>query len=367
MAEKLIVPESGELGDEIILLSWLKTEGEMVKAGEQIAEIEAQKGTLEIEAPVEGCLIARIVEEGDSVFPGDILGYLGNPGEEIPVEPGAVAAAEPAAEPSKKPSKQQQTAVKIMPAARKRAKELGIDTSAIAGSGPGNMITAADIERAAQENLLTKNQRAVAGTVIKSHGSIPPIHLTIDIDMTKAKRIQEQGVRFDALLIKTASAMIESHPKFARVMENGVVRELPFTGIGYALSVGGDLFTPIVADPLNKSLKEIDAEIDILIDQVFEGTIPARKLKGFTLLMSNLGMYDINSFDAIIPPGASAAIAFGAIRDIPAVVEGKIVVRPIMTATLTIDHRVLNGADGAKFLAWYKKRLENIELDEAQD
>ncbi len=351
MAEQIIVPGSGELGDEITLVHWHKKEGEPVRAGELVAEIEAQKGVLEIEAHTGGYLIARIVQEGDVITPGDILGYIGASGEEIekgkPAAPG------------------------IMPRARKRATEMGIDLSRVHGSGPNHTITVSDIEahgggispqRKPADVLLSKNQSAVARAVSVSHRETPVIHLTAEIDMTRAKKVKERGIRFDALFIKISVEVLPGYPKFHWVMDESGIRESASPGVGYAVSVHDDLYTPVLPDPRGKSLKEIDADLGDCIAGVSRGSVSADELKGFTLLLSNLGMYGITAFDAIIPPGAAAALTFGSIREATVVLENEPVVRPVMTVTLTVDHRIINGAYAARFLKDFKTRMETFEM-----
>lgn len=362
MAEKIIIPESGELGDEIILLTWHKKEGDPVRTGDLIAEIEAQKGVLEIEAPVEGHVLACLAQEGESLKPGSILGYIGTPGEEIPGEIDKESDADSTSGVS--------SAVKIMPGARKLANDRGVGLTSIRGTGPDNTITVSDVkayegrvpsQKDAVPALLSKNQSATARAVSASHREIPAIHLTTDVDMTRAREIRKRDIRFDALFIKTTAEVLAVYPRFSWVMDDSGVRENTTDGIGCAVSVEDDLYTPILRNPRDKSLERINRDLADLIARVTEGTIPAGELKGFTVLLSNLGMYGVTAFYAIIPPGATAALAFGAIREVPVILENKTAARPVMTVTLTVDHRVINGAYAARFLRDLKTAFETEE------
>ena len=368
MATAVRMPDIGTTVDRILLVSWLKAEGEEVKRGEPLCEVETDKAASELESVAEGVLLRQVVPEDTEIAEGEIIAYVGRPGEAIPEAEdeakaptsagGAVAAPNRPARP------------KVSPMIRNLAKREGVDLAAIAGTGPGGQIMREDVLRAksappAKGEPLAGRQLVVARRVLRSYREIPPLNLTCRIDMTAAMAAREKlaadtsgKATYDAIFAFAASRVIVGFPGFLAHLEGESVVRHEGVDIAVTVGIGEKLFTPVVRGADGQSLDEINERVTALIEKAGEDSLSAEDMTGGSLTISNLGMYPVDSFAAYIPPGQSAALAIGTITEMAAVADSGIVARPMATIVLSADHRLINGRDAGEFLARLKEVLE---------
>ena len=395
MATVVAMPSMGYDMKEGIVVRWRKKEGEQVARGEVIAEIETDKATVEMEAYASGVLGKIIAEEGASIPVGDLIAVITAPGEEIPpLENLTTEAPQEAAEPS--PPAQAETAaaapaaqtgrVAATPIARRLAMEMGIDLAQVTGTGPNGRIQEEDVRnftptapaaapaaapsqpRPGERVELSRMRRAIAGVTVQSMTQAPHFYVTSEIDMTLAMSIRRQlnealgeGVRVSVndLIVKASTLALAKHPKFNSSFEGDALQIHGDINVGIAIALEQGLIVPAVSQCQDKSLAEIAAASRDLIDRAHGGTLRAEEYTGGTFAVSNLGMFDVDSFTAIIFPPNSAVLAVGAVKEQPVVREGEIKAAQIMKATLSTDHRVADGAEAAQFLMEVKRCLEN--------
>jgi pyruvate dehydrogenase E2 component (dihydrolipoamide acetyltransferase) len=360
MTGEIRIPASGELGAEIMLVAWRKNRGDTVKRGEIVAEIEADKGLLEIEAVESGVLGEVLKGEGESCTPGEVIGTI--------LEEGAESS-NPAA-----PAEAGQ--VKAVPAARRLAAERGIPLEGIDGTGPDGVITAGDVEAAGGERQpgetkdipveLSFNQRLVLSAVERSNREIPTVRFSTVIDMSRAMQEKEAlGVRYDALYLHALGQVLLRHPSFLRYCtgsagEGVSVYQRKRCNVALAVAQKDRLYTPAIRDVDRKTPEEIEEEIENTVWDIVDGTWKNDREPGGEgcLLLSNLGMYPVSNFDALVYPGQSSALSVGQIEEKTVVSGGGIHIAPLCTVTIAIDHRIVNGRDAAEFLKDLKRILE---------
>lgn len=369
MTTAVRMPDIGTTVDRILLVCWLKAEGEEVKRGEPLCEVETDKAVSELESVAEGVLLRQVVPEDTEIQEGEIIAYVGRPGEEIP-ETKAEAKVPPAAGGAPAAAPDRTDRPRVSPMIRNLAEREGVDLAAVAGTGPGGQIMREDVLRAtsaapAKGEPLAGRQLVVARRVLRSYREIPPINLTCRIDMTAATAAREKlaadtsgKATYDAIFAFAASRVIGEFPAFLAHLEGeSVVRH---EGIDMALTIGiGEkLFTPVVRGADGQSLAEINERVAALIEKAGEDSLSAEDMAGGSLTISNLGMYPVDSFAAYIPPAQSAALAIGTITETAAVTDSGIVARPMAKVALSADHRLINGRMAGEFLARLKEFLE---------
>ena len=399
MAQEIIATMDGTL------LNWLVEVGESVSGGEVIAEMDADKATLEIEAPAAGVLLARSAEVGDSISEGDVLGQLGEAGEagasvgaeavspaEAPASNGSAADATPVTE------ELSEGRERISPVARRLARERGIDLARLSGSGPGGRIVRADVEnyreaapapKSAATSALAMPQRTpppvgedvehikpdsmrrrIAATTIESQQTIPHFYITMEIDAAPLQAFRRQlnaslpeggtRVTVNDLVVKATALTLRDFPNLNshwygdRIVRYGRVN----VGIAVALTGGGLMY--VVAQDADKTpLDEMAANNRAMALRAREGRVKLSDLTGATFSTSNLGAWGVAHFAAVINPPEAGVLAFGAATKTPVVTEdGRLAVGERMSATISIDHRVSDGAEGAAFMQAFRQRLE---------
>jgi pyruvate dehydrogenase E2 component (dihydrolipoamide acetyltransferase) len=399
MATKLVMPQMGYDMQQGKLLRWLKKEGESVQRGDPIAEIETDKAVVEMEAYGSGVLRKILVPEGDTVPVGQTIGIIAEPGEALPDDllkeatgptpprapkappsvqaPRAEAAPAPAAE------------VKASPLARRLAEEKGIDLTRVKGTGPGGRIQEKDVLEYEKSPLaasapptaegrpapryqpLTSMRQAIARLTARSKQEVPHFYITVDVEMTAAtnlraqvnKTLEPQGVRvsLNDLMVKACALALAKFPAFNSFFRGDKLQVNQAVNIGIAIALKEDqgLVVPAVLDCGSKSLAEISRAARDLVERANQGHLKEEEYGGGTFSISNLGMFDVDSFAAIIHPPQAAVLAVGAVRPQPVVREGQVTVAQVMKATLSVDHRVADGAQAARFLAEVKRLVEN--------
>jgi pyruvate dehydrogenase E2 component (dihydrolipoamide acetyltransferase) len=407
--------------EEGTILRWMKAPGDEVSLGEELVEIETDKANMVYEAPAGGTLIETLAAEGDTLPIGEVIARVGEAGEQPPGDGAATkrpsepppqterAEAEPEATAVKTPSPAPPSGdgrVKASPLARRMASEKGLDLTALSGSGPGGRIVKADVERAmaagpapaapgvspaaapiapaeptpgARERPetakgavthqdLTKLQQTVARRMAESKATAPHFQLSAEIDMSRAvaarARIKEAAgdgeivPSFNDMIVKACAIALREHPRANGAYRDGRLELYSRVNVGVAVAAQDALVVPTIFDADLKGLRQIASEARALAERVREATVTPPELSGGTFTVSNLGMYGISSFQAVINPPQAGILAVGAIADTPVVRHGEITTAHLMGVTLGCDHRVLYGADGALFLGRVRALLE---------
>jgi len=370
------MPDLGTTVDEIKIVAWLVKEGDSVKRGDFLAEIETDKATGELESVAEGVLLKQVAAEGDVVETGEVLAYVGEPGDTAPEtgeEPetdeggrSAGALVPPAA---KRP--------RVAPVVQNLARKLGIDPASVQGTGRGGTVTREDVLRAGEAateagnppaERLSRSQSAVAKAVLKSVHEIPHLRIEAVADMTAAQRIREQSsdvgtrISHDAIFLKAMAKAVQTVPLLAARLDGDRVIRPEEIHLALAIGVENDLFLPVIRDVTHKDLASIQAEIADLASQARASTLRPEQMTGACMTLSNLGMYPVETFDAIIFPEHSAILAVGATRETPTAVDDRVEVRPLVSMKLAVDHRLINGRAAAQFLTEVKETVESGRL-----
>jgi len=406
------MPRLSDSMEEGKIVRWLKKEGEEVRKGEALVEIESDKANIEVEAYASGPLTKIVVAEGQSAPIGALIAEIGGtPGKvetaaEAPpapkaqtrppeVYPGAEAPAPAPAAPSRPPppppaAQPSGDRLKASPLARRLAAELGVDLSQIKGSGPQGRIVREDIEaqaRAAKaapsvaapaaavrrpeqpvEVLdLSGMQTAVARRLAQSKAQAPHFYVTTEVGMDDAVQLRSminhalpeaEAISFNDLVVKAAAQALTRFPAVNASWADGRIERKRAIHIGIAVNLENGLIVPVLRDVDQKPVKAIAAEAKGLIEKARARKLQPPEYEGGTFTVSNLGMYDVDQFTAIINPPESAILAVGSILDKPIVRNGQVVPAKRMRLTLSVDHRVFYGVTAAQFLQEIKRLLE---------
>ena len=356
------------------LVAWRKKEGEAVAKGEILLEVETDKAVMEIESPGAGTLAGVKVSEGAVVPVGQTIAWIVAPGEKPPAESEAspslarafseTASRSPVAV---HPQAQLENAgVKASPKARRLAKELGVDLPTLRGSGPGGEILAADIEAAAEKKpgaateTLGPVARLMAERTAQSWTTVPHFFVVREVDATALNQARAQAIKAlerdgikptltDFLVALVARALVK-HPRMNASWSANSIRLNPEINIGVAIAVDDGVVTGVIHNADRADLRTIAIRRQELADRARQGRLHPADISGATFTLSNLGMFQVDAFSAIITPPQAAILAVGSVTDRVVAVEGKPVVRPMLALTLSTDHRVADGARAAAFL-----------------
>jgi len=420
MANKILMPKLSPTMEEGQIARWLKKEGETIEANETIAEVDTDKATMEMTSLEAGTLLKIIVPAGGNAKLGQTIGIIGKPGEdfsallieESPVEakkeetPKAeepklyvppTAPAPPTAKSAPAPATPKVATrgrVIVSPIAARMAAEHGIDINSIAGSGPGGRIVKRDIEEAMngggakaplfsytpsavygasafREEATTKMRQVIASRLAESIGPIPTFYLTTSIEMDNALDLRAkinaelkdgEKISVNDIIVKGASQALMKHPFVNASYRDNAIRFYEDADIGVAVAVEDGLITPVIRSSNKKGFVDISREIKSLAAKARERKLQPEEYTGATFSISNLGMFGITEFTAIINPPEAAILAVGSSTPTAVVKDGVVVVRNIMNVTLSCDHRVIDGATGAKFLQTFKSMMEQPAL-----
>jgi len=406
MATEVIMPKVDMVMDEGTFVEWLKQEGDYVEKGEPLFVILTDKANIEIEAPASG-ILAGVKAQPDDVIPvTEVIAYILEPGETLPAgaeaRPAAPTkaptAAEPGAEEARRPGPDDGK-VRATPVARRLAAELGIDLTLVPGRGPRGRIHKADVlafaerqRQAAQRAMAVPHlqvplpaarrkrvvplkgpRKIIAERMAYSAFTAPHITLSLQVDMAEATRLrdrlleplqQKTGYRlsFTAILARAVASVLPRHPYLNASLDGEEIILWDDVHLGIATSVEDYLIVPVIREAQNKNLEQIVAALGDLTQRARARQLTPAEMTGSTFTLSNLGMLGIDSFHALINPPEAAILAVGRIVDTPVGIEGEIVLRPMMNLTLSADHRVVDGATAARFLAELKVTLENPYL-----
>ena len=422
MANKILMPKLSPTMEEGQISRWLKKEGETIEANETIAEVDTDKATMEMTSLEAGTLLKIIVPAGGNAKLGQTIGIIGKPGEdfsallteESPAEakkeeapkaeepklyvpPTAPPAPAPVASPASSPVTPKSASggrVVVSPIAARMAAEHGIDIKSIAGSGPGGRIIKRDIEEAMngdgakapsfsytpsavygasafREEATTKMRQVIASRLAESIGPIPTFYLTTSIEMDNALDLRAkinaqlkdgEKISVNDIIVKVVSHALTKHPFVNASYRDTSIRFYEDADIGVAVAVDDGLITPVIRSANKKGFVDISREIKSLAAKARERKLQPEEYTGATFSISNLGMFGITEFTAIINPPEAAILAVGSSTPTPVVKDGVVTIRNIMNVTLSCDHRVIDGATGAKFLQSFKSMMEQPAL-----
>jgi len=404
VAVAVILPKLDEAMLTGRIVRWMKKEGDRVEKGESILEIETEKVTFEIEAEESGILSKVMAKAGDEVPVGATIAFILQPGEKAPevpepvvtakgevqVEvPQLVVAAKGEVQVEVPQLTKEAEAIKASPLAKNIAKEHNIDLSLVAGTGPGGRITKEDVLRAVEESKviaappvreevalaeeeivpLSSMRKVIARRMTESFQS-PHFYLTVEVDTQELGKTRKQlmppieskiGIRLTVtdLIIKMVAKALEDNPSVNCAYVDGAMKLFKRIDIGLVTAVEGGLVVPVIRQANKKSLAEIAQARAELAQRARDRKLSMEEMRGSTFTISNLGMFEIDQFSAILQPPEAAILAVGRIADKAVVRDGQIVIRPMMTLTLSIDHRVLDGVIGSQFLQSLKNYIEN--------
>lgn len=439
MAHPILMPKPGQMTEECVVVAWRKREGDPVRKGDVLFEIETDKSVMDVEAFDEGILLRRLVEEGQTVPVNAVCAYVGEPGEAVPeVEPFTLAA-EQAAAPVSSPvvaapaGSAESTASRraatptapvpsstslappsgrraISPRASRLAAEAGIDPRGLAGSGPGGRIVERDVRAAVaaadpaaapgaassapppappaapasappalpawdgeeEPRPLSRMRRVIAERLSWSTSTIPHFSVTVSVDMTRLLALRSElkaaGTQLsvtDFVLAATAQTLAE-FPEVNSRTDGSQLWLRRRVHLGLAVSVPNGLVVPVLRDADRRSLVELHERAVALADAARNGTLPPDELIGSTFTVSNLGMFGVDEFRAIINPGEAAILAVGSVLPTAVAVGEGLAVRQMMKLTLSADHRLVDGELGARFLNALRRRLQDVEAFRAE-
>jgi pyruvate dehydrogenase E2 component (dihydrolipoyllysine-residue acetyltransferase) len=387
MAFSVVMPALEMAQETGKLIAWRKKEGDRVSKGEPLLEIETDKAVVEVEAPADGVLAGIKASEGADIPVGQTIAWIVAPGEQPPadsvsVAPAARATSQPKSEPSHAgptPAASPSAAVstRISPKARRLAKELGVDIAAIRGSGPGGEILASDVQVAAAPaaplssssskdsgpvEVPTSLGRIMAERTTQSWTTVPHFFVTRDVDATALNHYREQivdeiestkkiRVTHTDLLVATVSRVLLKHPRLNASWRAEGIHLHDHVNMGVAIAVNDGVVAAVIHNAHTASLPEIGIQRRDVAERARAGKLRPADIADATFTISNLGMYGVDQFSAIITPPQAAILAVGGIADKVVALEGKPAVRPMMTLTVSCDHRVADGARAARFLS----------------
>lgn len=417
MAIKIEMPKLSDTMEEGVIASWNVEEGDKVEAGDIIAEVETDKATMEVEAFDEGTVLKILVDAGDAVPLGGLMAVLGEEGEDISdildsagsadsgsseeKEEAKESASEekeessgsgeatltsPKSESSSSDSTGEHGRILASPLARKMAEDKGIDLSSVDGSGPNGRIVKADIEDykesapaaatastqsfesiESKEIKVSQMRKVIARRLSESKFTNPHFYETIDIDMKAAIAARKQmndtnedvKISFNDIVVKACATALTRHQYVNSSWNDDVIKQHGDVHVSVAVAIEEGLMTPVIRHTDKKGLAQISSETRELAGLARDRKLQPEQMEGSTFTISNLGMFGIEEFTAIINPPNACILAVGAIRDVPVVENGEVVPGKRMKVTLSSDHRIVDGAKAAEFLNTVRNLLEN--------
>ena len=417
MAEVVYMPKLSDTMTEGVVAAWTKNVGDSVKSGEVLAEIETDKATMEFESFYDGVLLHIGVETGKAAPVNSVLAIIGSAGEDISAilanaaagAPGASTEAEtptpapaptappvaasapnpaPAAAPVAAPVANNSNSDRVFasPLAKKLAAERGIDIHAVGGTGENGRIVKRDVDHyvpytpaantpaytaapagtvSFTDEPISQMRKTIARRLAESKFTAPHFYLTLDIDMDAAiatrkglNSIEGVKVSFNDMVIKAVAMALRKHPAVNSAWMGDFIRRNDHVNIGVAVAVEDGLLVPVVRFADGKGLTQISAEVRDYAQKAKDKKLQPSDWEGNTFTISNLGMFGIESFTAIVNPPDACILAIGGIKEVPVVKNGQVVPGNVMKVTLSCDHRVVDGASGAAFLQTFKTYME---------
>jgi pyruvate dehydrogenase E2 component (dihydrolipoamide acetyltransferase) len=415
LSSQVTLPRLGQGMESGTIVRWLKSEGDQVEKGEPLYELDTEKVTQEVEADASGVLLKILATEGDEIEVGKAIAVIGEEGEEVAApedekeEPTEVTEEEPAEEGEPAPEREDERErgreagpegptepeqqvdggrLKASPLARRIARERGVELARLRGTGPEGRIVAEDVERArvapaqvpsaapavtgeVQAVKLNQMRKTIARRMTEAWEA-PAFQISMSADMTASirlreallERLEEGGVRptYSDILTKIVALALIRHRDVNAHFAGDEVLLFPTANIGIAVAIPHGLVVPVIPSCESKSISEIAAIRADVVGRTREGKLRSEDLENGTFTISNLGMYGVERFIAVLNPPQAGILAVGAIEERPVVVDGELEIQPRMDLTLTIDHRSVDGATASEFLRTVKALLEEPGL-----
>jgi len=377
---RVIMPRLSLTMKEGTVVQWFRKEGETVHKGEPLVEVLSEKVTYDVEAPESGTLRKILAGEGTNVPIDKAIGIIAAPDE--PLTEAETAAPLPLLKVEElatvpKPEIVSETTKQVLasPAAKRLARELGVDLMQVRGTGPEGRIVEDDVKRFAEQATVQPRVREViplvgirkttAERVSLSARTAPHSTITMEVDMASALKLREEmGVSYTAMLLKAVATALREHPLLNSTLEDEQIKVFEDINVGVAAATEKGLVVPVVHNADKKTLSEIAARVKELIEKAKQGKLAKEDLTGGTFTVTNLGMYGVDVFIPIINPPETAILGVGRIAEKPVPVDNEIKMKPVMQLSLSFDHRVVDGAPAAQFLQTVKNVLES-ELSSA--
>jgi pyruvate dehydrogenase E2 component (dihydrolipoamide acetyltransferase) len=415
MAHPILMPKPGQMTEECVLVAWLKNEGDVVKKGDVLFEIETDKSNMDVEAFEEGVLLKQVVAVGQTVPVNAVCAYVGEPGEAIPETapaaavatpvPAAVSAAPAATVVAAAPSVSGgDTRLRISPRASRLAADSGLDPRTITGTGPEGRITERDVKAAvaapppafaapaaaaapptqtpapapaqavyvadpddAAPRPMTRMRRVIAERLTLSATTVPQFTVTVAVDMTRLLSVRTElkasgnALTVTDFIVSAAAQTLAEFPDVNSRTDGVSIWPRRRVHVGLAVSLPDGLVVPVIRDADRRSLVELHKRAAELAEGARNGTLTPDDMTGGTFTISNLGMFGVDEFSAIINPGESTILAVSSIVPTPIVVGDGIGIRQLMKLTLTADHRLVDGELAARFLNALRRRLQDAD------
>lgn len=409
MAETINMPKLGFDMAEGLLVRWVKQVGEQINKGDVLAEIETDKATVEVESSASGVVLSHIVDQGTMVPVNAPIAVIGAEGEKVDAPAAAPSKVEsqkseemPAAQTQEKPAATTQASapaesgpVKASPLAKKIAREKNINLSSIQGTGPNGRISRKDVEAAlagggqltvgsgqrpqpsttnyqpaVEDKVIptTKLRQAIGRRLVESKQTIPHFYVTHEYKMEALMDMRKQANAYlpdneklsvNDFILKAVALTLRQFPNLNATIKGNEVIQFGHVNVGVAVTVPGGLMTVVVKDTDQKTMRQISSEVKAMAGRARESKVKPEDVDGSTFSTSNLGMYDVEDFIAIVNPPEAAILAISSAREVPVVENGEVKVGWRMKATISVDHRVSDGAEAAQFMQALAGFIEN--------
>jgi pyruvate dehydrogenase E2 component (dihydrolipoamide acetyltransferase) len=425
MANEIKMPQLSDTMSSGKILSWKKKEGDAVKRGDILAEVETDKANLEIECFQDGTLLKISTPAGEVAVVGEVIAVIGNAGESVVIQgnqasttviqpPSSTAAPSPAqvapvVSITSSANNSEDSRIKASPLARKIAHDKNIDLAVIQGSGPAGRIIRKDVDQASTSSLtshssssatasstpisstarvaspapqpssapgagnyvaFSKMRETIARRMVESVTQAPHFYVTTSVDMGEALKLREilkakdeyQGISVNHLVIKAVGYGLAHEPRVNYAVKEGQIFEPAGINIGIITSVNDGLLIPVIRDVPSLTLKDLVFEARAAVDRARAGRPNASDLSGGTFSISNMGMFDVENFTAIINPGQGSILAVSSVKKVPLVRDNQLVIGSQMKVTVSVDHRIIDGIMASTFLKFFKEALETPAL-----
>ena len=367
MVTNIVMPKLSLTMKEGTVGKWYKKEGDSVEKGEPVVEVVSEKATYDLEAPASGVLRKIIAEEGVDVPVNAPIGIIGAADETLPeTEASAEAAEETGGESERR--------VLASPAAKRLAKEHGIDISAVEGSGPEGRISEEDVKRFADQRsgTMPKVKQTVhlggfrktsAERLSASFRTAPHSTIFVEVPFSSAKTLREKlEVSYTSILVKAVAKALAEHPWINSTLQGDLIKMFEDINVGVAVATENGLVVPVIHSADKKSLSEIEGTIREKTEKARQGKLSKEEVSGGTFTVTNLGMYGVDFFAPIINPPEAAILGVGRIADKLTMVDGKVDAVPFVTLSLSYDHRIVDGAPAGTFLQSVKEKIEKAAI-----
>jgi len=357
------------------VVQWFKKEGETVQKGEPLVEVLSEKVTYDVEAPESGVLRKILAGEGSNVPIDQAIGIITAPNEtlteaEITAPTPSPKVEEAAAPPQPRTAAETAERVLASPAAKRLARELGVDLTQVRGTGPEGRIVEDDVKRVGEQAGIKPRIREViplagirkitAERVTLSARTAPHSTITMEVNMTDAVKLHEEtGASYTDMLVKAVALALKENPLMNATLEDEQIKVFEDINVGVAVATEKGLLVPVIHDADKKSLNQIAATMNGLIEKAKQGKLVKEDLTGGTFTITNLGMYGVDVFIPIINPPETAILGVGRIAEKPVLINKEIKVKPLMQLSVSFDHRITDGAPAAQFLQKIKHVLES--------